>query len=186
MTRIWGTGILRSLQIAWKQARRGVITVQYPHEKLVLPERARWAVAPKYYDDGEPKCTGCRACERACPDHVIELLLSNTADGTKHIDHWRYEIGACMMCGLCVEACPFDAIEMSHNYELARTDPALLVIDLLTDVAAAQPKRRLEATLDATCVESEPAADAVTAADERASASTDSPAAPEAEGGDDV
>ena len=188
MTRIWGTGILRSLQIAWKQARRGVITVQYPHEKLVLPQRARWAVAPKYYHDGESKCTGCLACERACPDHVIELLLSNTADGTKHIDHWRYEIGACMMCGLCVEACPFDAIEMSHNYELARTDPALLVIDLLTDVAAAQPKRRLEATLAATCVEPETVtgADAVTSAGDRASASTDSSAVPGTERGDDV
>lgn len=154
MRRIWGTGILRSLAIAYKQFRRGVITVQYPHEKLVLPERARWAVAPKYYDDGEPKCTGCMACERACPDHVIEIKMTTAADRTKHIDNWRYEIGACMMCGLCVEACPFDAIEMSHNYELARTDPSLLVVDLLTDVEAAQPRKRAAAAA-ATCTEAE-------------------------------
>ncbi len=73
--------------------------------------------------------------------------MTTAEDRSKHIDHWRYEIGACMMCGLCVEACPFDAIEMSHDYELARIDPASLTVDLLTDVAAAQPKRRLEASL---------------------------------------
>jgi formate hydrogenlyase subunit 6/NADH:ubiquinone oxidoreductase subunit I len=46
-----------------------------------------------------------------------------------------------MMCGLCVEACPFDAIEMSHDYELARRSAADLAYDLLTDTPAAVPKR---------------------------------------------
>jgi formate hydrogenlyase subunit 6/NADH:ubiquinone oxidoreductase subunit I len=46
-----------------------------------------------------------------------------------------------MMCGLCVAACPFDAIEMSHEYELATRDRADLVRVLLRDVDAAGPKR---------------------------------------------
>ena len=46
-----------------------------------------------------------------------------------------------MMCGLCVEACPFDAIEMGHDYELARIDPTSSTIELLADVPAAKPKR---------------------------------------------
>ena len=78
------------------------------------------------------------------------MLMTTAEDRSKHIDHYRYEIGACMMCGLCVEACPFDAIEMSHDYELARIDPATLTIDLVTDTPAAvgqaqarpQPPRR--------------------------------------------
>jgi len=28
----------------------------------------------------------------------------------------------CMNCGLCAEFCPFDAIRMGHNYELAAGD----------------------------------------------------------------
>jgi NADH-quinone oxidoreductase subunit I len=156
MKRIFGWGLVRSLAISLKAASRGVITMQYPHEKWELPERSRWALAPKYYDDGDPKCTACGNCEKACPDHVIELLITqNEEDRSKHIDHYRYEIGACMMCGLCVEACAFDAIEMSHEYELARTDRSLLTIDLLTDVPADDRKKR--------AAKQAPAAEAATA-----------------------
>jgi NADH-quinone oxidoreductase subunit I len=140
--RIYGTGILKSMAIAYRNMLRKPITVQYPRERIELPERARWAVAIKYDEQGEIKCTGCLACERACPDHIIEMLMTTAEDRSKHIDHYRYEIGACMMCGLCVEACPFDAIEMGHDYELARIDPKSLTIDLLTDVPAAVAKRR--------------------------------------------
>jgi NADH-quinone oxidoreductase subunit I len=142
MSRIYGTGILKSMLIAFKNFFRTPITVQYPHEKLVLPERARWAVAMKLDENGEHKCTGCLACEKACPDYIIKLEITTAEDRSKNIDHWRYEIGACMMCGLCVEACPFDAILMSHEYELARIDPATLTIELLTDTPAVGPKRK--------------------------------------------
>lgn len=145
MRRIWGWGLVRSMVISYRNLFRRKITVQYPHMKLRLPERARWAVEHKFYDDGQPKCTACMACVKACPDYIIDIQTSVADDKTKHIDRWRYEIGACMMCGLCVEACPFDAIRMGHNYELARIDPATLVVDLLVDVTAAQPKKRAEA-----------------------------------------
>lgn len=138
----YGKGILRSMWIAYKNLMRPVITVQYPHEKVELPERSRWAVAMKLDEAGEHKCTACLACERACPDYIIQIDVTTGEDRSKHIDRWHYEVGACMMCGLCVEACPFDAIWMSHEYELARTDPADLAYDLLFDVDAAKPKRK--------------------------------------------
>jgi len=140
--KIYGSGILKSMRIAYRNMLRKPITVQYPHEKVELPERARWAVAMKCDENGDHKCTACMACERACPDHIITLDFTTAEDRSKHIDRWRYEIGACMMCGLCVEACPFDAIEMSHNYELAVTDPGLLAVELLTDVPAVSAKRK--------------------------------------------
>lgn len=138
---MWGKGILTGMRITMRNMLRGPITVKYPYEKLALPERARWAVAPKYDEDGAPKCTACMACVRACPDHILDLEVTTREDKTKHIEHYSYEVGACMMCGLCVEACPFDAIEMSHDYELARMDPAELTYDLLADVDAAPVKR---------------------------------------------
>jgi len=138
---IWGTGILRGLGISMRNLFRGPITVQYPREKLVLPERARWAVQLKYDEHGDHKCTACFACEKACPDHIITLNITTDEERNKHIDLWHYEIGACMMCGLCVEACPFDAIEQGHDYELAVFTPDRLEYDLLLDVPAVKPKR---------------------------------------------
>ena len=55
MSRIYGSGILKSMRIAFRNILRKPITVQYPHEKIELPERARWAVAQKYDEDGEPQ-----------------------------------------------------------------------------------------------------------------------------------
>lgn len=138
---MWGSGILNGMLITMRNMLRGPITVMYPEQKLVIPERARWAVAQLYDADGNPKCTACRICENECPDHVLSVVVSPIEGGGKHIDDYVYEVGACMMCGLCVEACPYDAIEMSHEYELATRDPHDLVRVLLHDVDAASPRR---------------------------------------------
>ena len=138
---MWGSGVLNGMRITMRNMLRGPITVMYPEQKLVIPERARWAVVNKLDADGMPKCTACLICVNECPDHVLSLDVSKNAGGGKHIDRYVYEVGACMMCGLCVEACPFDAIEMSHEYELATRDPHDLVRVLLHDVDAASPRR---------------------------------------------
>jgi len=138
---MWGSGLINGLRISMRNMFRGPITVKYPYEKLELPERARWAVKAIVDEDGAPRCTACLNCVRACPDHILDVEVTTREDKTKHIDHFRYEVGPCMMCGLCVEACPFSAIEMSHDYELARMSPDELVYDLLTDVDASRGRR---------------------------------------------
>ncbi len=134
---MWGEGILAGMRITVRNMMREPMTVNYPHVKLELPDRARWAVAAKYDAEGKPRCTACRACVRACPHHVLVLDSTRRKKGPKHIDRYTYEVGACMMCGLCVEACSFDAIEMSRTYELACLDRKELTRDLLRDVDAA-------------------------------------------------
>lgn len=141
----YGYGILNGLRITMRNMFRGPITVKYPHEKVELPERARWAVQLKLDEDGAHKCTGCLACEKACPDYIIKIDVTTGEDRSKHIDRWDYQLGGCMMCGLCVEACPFDAIEMGHDYELASRDVESLEYALITDEPAAKPKRKAAA-----------------------------------------
>lgn len=138
---MWGLGILNGLRLSLKNALGGHITVKYPYEKLELPERARWAVRPTYFADGAHRCTACLTCVKTCPDHILSLDIETREDKTKHIERFGYEIGACMMCGLCVEVCPFDAITMSHEYELAVTSPDDLMEYLLVDVDAATAAR---------------------------------------------
>lgn len=139
---IWGTGILKGMLITIRNMMRGPITVQYPKERLELPERARWAVQMKLDEEGQHKCTACMACEKACPDFIIKIDVLTGEDRSKQIQAWDYEVGACMMCGLCVEACPFDAIEMGQDYELATADESALCTRLLEDSPAAKPKRK--------------------------------------------
>jgi len=167
---IWGTGILKGMRNTMRNMLRGPITVQYPREKLVLPERARWAVRMKLDEEGSHKCTACMACERACPDYIIKIDTTTGEDKSKHIDAWNYELGACMMCGLCVEACPFDAIEMSHDYELATPDVNELREKLLVDVDAAKPKRK--AAPERSKPDAAPGTDAAAAAAETSVPST--------------
>ena len=138
----YGYGILNGLRITMRNMFRGPITVKYPHEKVELPERARWAVELKLDEDGAHRCTACMACEKACPDFIIKIDVTTAEDRSKHIDLWDYQLGGCMMCGLCVEACPFDAIEMGQDYELATRDVAALEYALITDEPAAKPKRK--------------------------------------------
>lgn len=140
--KIWGTGLAKGLGITIRNMFRPPITVRYPREKIELPERARWTVASTFNDDGSVRCTACLSCVRACPDHVLDIEFEVAEDKSKHIEHFRYESAACMMCGLCIEACPFDAIHQTHDYELARTSIAEFTYDLLTDVDAAGPRRK--------------------------------------------
>ena len=129
-------GIFRSLGVAFKNLFRPAITIRYPHVRAHIPERARWAVEINYADDGTHRCTACRICEKECPNHLIDIDVDIAEDRSRHIKRWYYRRGGCMMCGLCVEACPTDAIKMGHDYELAHANPDLLEYDLLTDVAA--------------------------------------------------
>ena len=144
--KIWGTGILNGFRLTMVNWARGPMTVQYPEQRLTLPERARWTVHQKYDEEGLAKCTACLICERECPDHIIRIEMSKLEDGSKHIDEYVYEVGACMMCGLCVAACPFDAIYMSHEFELATADSADLSRVLLRDVPAYSRKSAKEET----------------------------------------
>lgn len=167
----WCRGLFKSMGIAYKNFFRKKITVQYPHERLELPERARWAVEMVLDEDGAHKCTTCLMCQKACPDFIIDITTSKAEDGTKMIDTWRYDIGACMMCGFCVESCNFGAIRMSHNYELARTDPSTLTINLLENVPVAKPKPKAKPAA------AKPAADGAAAKPVAKPADGDKPAA---------
>ena len=43
---------------------------------------------------------------------------------------YRYDLGACMFCQLCVNVCPKNAIEFSNEFENAVFDRSRLIIKL--------------------------------------------------------
>ncbi|MCL2332467.1 MAG: 4Fe-4S binding protein [Actinomycetia bacterium] len=138
----WPFGLLRVARIAVINLFRRNVVIQYPKQRYDQPDRSRWAVEQVVAEDGSVICTGCKICEQSCPDHCIKIDVEIRPDKTKFIRSWRYERAACMMCGLCVEACPFNAIRMGHDYELAHRDVAEKRIELLREVEAAGPKKK--------------------------------------------
>jgi NADH-quinone oxidoreductase subunit I len=112
---------------------RGVFTVQYPEEKLAVPERFRFI--PFLVVEGDPPrpgeevghawCTSCGICSKVCPPQCIWIVRSNDPATGRPIpepQEFYIDIDICMNCGYCAEHCPFDAIKMDHNYELASYD----------------------------------------------------------------
>ena len=102
---------------------RGIFTVQYPEEKIPVPEEFRF-VPFLVYDDGPngEKILRCTSCAKVCPPQCIWIVRSaDPATGRPIPDPAEFTIDAdiCMNCGLCAEYCPFDAIKMDHDYELA-------------------------------------------------------------------
>ncbi len=97
-----------------------IFTVQYPEERLPLPERFRGRpMLLRNKETGKSACTACGVCVRACP-HGSIVLESHMGENKKRVvDKYTINLGDCMYCGLCADACAFNALDMSHEFELA-------------------------------------------------------------------
>jgi formate hydrogenlyase subunit 6/NADH:ubiquinone oxidoreductase subunit I len=136
-------GLLRSMGVTLSTFARKPVTRQYPETHRPLPERDRaFPLLLWDRDLDEPFCTGCHACERACPVECMTVLMKdNPAHRTqggqstrrKIIDKFWIDYGRCMRCNICVEVCNFDAIAMNNTWqghEQSVYDRADLVQDL--------------------------------------------------------
>jgi NADH-quinone oxidoreductase subunit I len=108
---------------------RGIFTIQYPEEKLPVPEEFRY-VPFLVYNEGENgeqkiRCTSCGICAKVCPPQCIWIVRTNdpaTGRPVPEPAEFYIDVDICMNCGFCAEYCPFDAIKMDHNYELSVYD----------------------------------------------------------------
>ncbi len=105
---------------------RGIFTVQYPEEKLPVPEEFRYVPFLIYEigPNGEKldRCTSCGICAKVCPPQCIWIVRTNDPNTGRPVPEpaeFYIDMDICMNCGFCAEYCPFDAIKMDHDYELS-------------------------------------------------------------------
>jgi len=105
---------------------RGIFTIQYPEEKLPVPEEFRF-IPFLVYEEGpngerNERCTSCGICSKVCPPQCIWIVRTTDPATGRPIPapaEFYIDVDVCMNCGLCAEYCPFDAIKMDHDYEIA-------------------------------------------------------------------
>ena len=104
----------------------GIFTIQYPEEKMPVPEEFRY-IPFLLYEEGEngekiDRCTSCGICSKVCPPQCIWIVRTNDPATGRPIPEpaeFYIDVDICMNCGFCAEYCPFDAIKMDHDYELS-------------------------------------------------------------------
>lgn len=99
------------------------MTVHPPHRAIALePE----------------KCTSCMICVRECPVWCIELTADKVHDpdagprgrSSLVLQTFTIDYAVCMDCGICVDACPTDALSWVPSSIAAKAAPQDLVLGM--------------------------------------------------------
>ena len=110
--------IFDGMAVSASHLLRRPYTIQYPDRTPVrvqdtLPFRYRGIL-----DVDLEICTGCLACERACPiDCIVIVCEKNAQTRELTISQFDIDIAKCMYCGLCSEPCPTGSIHHTTEFE---------------------------------------------------------------------
>lgn len=145
--------IQKSIQEAgYFEQTTGIATVQYPKEKILVPDIGRYQLHVAIDD-----CIVCDLCARICPVDCIDIIsikspevFGFTSDGSKkrlHAEKFDIDMAKCMFCGFCTTVCPTECITMTDIYD--RTEPNIAALNYpfasLTSDEATQKRAELAA-----------------------------------------
>ena len=125
------------MKITWKEYFTPKSTEQYPENRkttLHVAKRHRGRLVMLRDENGAVKCTACTLCEKTCPNGTIKITsqMVTTEEGKKkrQLVDYQYDLGDCMFCQLCVNACNFGAIEFTNDFENSTFSRDALVLHL--------------------------------------------------------
>jgi NADH-quinone oxidoreductase chain I len=111
--------LIEGLGVTLKYFFTRPVTMKYPEEKREPFLRYRGAHILRRDENGKVMCVACCLCARVCPADVITIEIAEGENDERYPKKFDIDMGRCIFCGYCVEACPKTAIVMGHAYELA-------------------------------------------------------------------
>ena len=131
--------LIKGLKVTFIEFFTKKTTDEYPENRatLVMFDRYRGILTMPHDENGKNKCTACGLCEINCPNdtlHIESEMVADPETGKKKkvLVKYRYELGSCMYCLLCVNVCPTNAIVFETKFEHAVFNKAKLEKNLET------------------------------------------------------
>ena len=118
--------VLKGMATVFKQTFRPDNTEEYPKEIAAIPERAHTGRHRlNRHENGLEKCIGCELFAFAGPADAIWVEGEDndpeapTSPGERYAKDYQVNYLRCIMCGLCVEACPTRALTLTNYFEMS-------------------------------------------------------------------
>lgn len=141
--------ISRGMYTVFIHAFRPPVTIEYPEVKPELSPRYHGSLALLVNEDGSDACIGCKSCAKVCPcGDLIQISTSKDENNKLSVDNFTVDIGRCIFCGNCTEACPKKVLVMTKKYELANFTKESLVLDKQKISLSPEESKKIRETLD--------------------------------------
>ncbi|MFD2932543.1 4Fe-4S dicluster domain-containing protein [Spirosoma flavum] len=107
--------------------QNGLVTLQYPHEQLPIPDNGRYRLRNEIDD-----CIVCDKCAKVCPVDCITIdaikateEVGRASDGSPirlYAAKFDIDMAKCCYCGLCTVVCPTECLTMDKKFDYSEFD----------------------------------------------------------------
>ena len=107
---------------AYFDLQTGLVTLQYPHEQLPVPDNGRYRLHNEIDD-----CIVCDKCAKVCPVDCITIdpikateEIGKASDGSPirlYAATFDIDMAKCCYCGLCTVVCPTECLTMEKTFD---------------------------------------------------------------------
>jgi formate hydrogenlyase subunit 6/NADH:ubiquinone oxidoreductase subunit I len=114
-------------QTAYFSENSGMVTMQYPHETMEVPDNGRYQLHNEMDD-----CIVCDKCVKICPVDCIEIEpiraseeIGKASDGSSirlYAAKFDIDMAKCCYCGLCTTVCPTECLTMTQEFDYSTFD----------------------------------------------------------------